>query len=115
MTVASGPSGKSLGCVLAYVISELILPLNVPPPGSGKPAISRGKLIIATSPVVGSMLTTIRVSVSDWVRSSAESTPTRRTLIRAVGDSGVAIGATFNSSVGPAVVPGSRDDGVLSG
>ena len=44
--------------------------------------MSRGKLTSATSWVTGSMLATISVSVSAWLRVSAESTPVSRTLMR---------------------------------
>jgi hypothetical protein len=45
--------------------------------------MSRGKLIIAVSPVSGSMLTTRSVSVSACVRFSSESIPVSRMLILA--------------------------------
>ena len=68
------------------------MPVNVLPFESGKRAMSRGKLTMATLPVSGSTLTTSRVSVSAWLRVSDESMPVSRKLMRDSRVSGVATG-----------------------
>ena len=73
---------------------ELILPSYVCPSGVWNLAMSRGKLIRATSPDTGSMLATMSVSVNVVRRFSAASIPVSRMLIRASGVSGVATGGT---------------------
>jgi hypothetical protein len=62
--------------------------------------MSRGKLIIAVSPVTGSTLTTMSVSVRAVFRRSDESMPVRRTLIRDSRVGGVACGVAWNPSLG---------------
>jgi len=98
------PAGYWLGRASAYDISELILPSNCPPAGVGRWAMSRGKLTIVVAPVVGSMLTTIKVSLRACVRMALESIPVRRMLIRcgAMSPLGVAV-------AGGAVSPGASE------
>ncbi len=60
-------------------------------------AVSRGTLTSATFPVVVSMLTTIRVSVSRWARPVMKSVPTARNVIRV----GLGVGAAVASIPGP--------------
>ena len=70
-------------------------------PASGMPVVSRGRLNMATWPLAGSMLATMRVSVLYEPSPGRRSEPIRRTLSRPVPSHGWAEG-----SAGTAVAPG---------